>query len=283
MLRFPPKTILVPFDLSEASLAALEHAKGLCRDFRSRLECLYVEEPVPIEALPNYWATIHEPGYRKRLLARLRKAAGPGPRLTLQVGDPAAEILRAARARKPDLIVMGTPGRSGIARLLMGSVTEAVVAGSPVPVLAMRGPAPVARSVLAPVNFTDYSDLGLNYAAGVASILGARLAALHVKEGPAEPGFRLNERLLRIDKRLRLPAKPRGLVRTGKAVEEIAREAAKHDLVIMVSHPKGALRDAVLATTIEGVLRACPVPVLSVPSSAARLPAALRVAAASRA
>jgi nucleotide-binding universal stress UspA family protein len=60
-------------------------------------------------------------------------------------GDPADEILRLAREIKPELIVMGTHGRTGLARLLMGSVAEEVVRKSPYPVLTVKPPLPLIR------------------------------------------------------------------------------------------------------------------------------------------
>jgi nucleotide-binding universal stress UspA family protein len=61
-------------------------------------------------------------------------------------GDPATEILAAAEKIKCDLIVMGTHGRTGLGRLLMGSVAEQVVRKAPCPVLTVKTPLPAARS-----------------------------------------------------------------------------------------------------------------------------------------
>jgi nucleotide-binding universal stress UspA family protein len=60
----------------------------------------------------------------------------------LAEGDPAEEILRAAEEEGADLIVMGTHGRGGLSRLLMGSVAEAVMRKALCPVLTVRGPIP---------------------------------------------------------------------------------------------------------------------------------------------
>jgi nucleotide-binding universal stress UspA family protein len=60
----------------------------------------------------------------------------------LFVGDPAAEILRVAQAVKADLIVLGTHGRTGLGRLLMGSVAEQVVRRAPCPVVTVKAPLP---------------------------------------------------------------------------------------------------------------------------------------------
>jgi nucleotide-binding universal stress UspA family protein len=58
----------------------------------------------------------------------------------LQAGEPVEEILRVARERHCDLIVMGTHGRTGLSRLLMGSVAEAVVRTASCPVVTIKGP-----------------------------------------------------------------------------------------------------------------------------------------------
>jgi nucleotide-binding universal stress UspA family protein len=78
---------------------------------------------------------------RRRLAALLEQARAAGTRAgaRLVAGGPAAEILRAARAWRPDLIVIGTHGRGGVRRFLMGSVAEHVVRRASRPVLTMRG------------------------------------------------------------------------------------------------------------------------------------------------
>ena len=72
-----------------------------------------------------------------KLVARARKARVRATSLLLE-GPPADRIIRAARARRANLIVMGTHGRSGLARLFLGSVAARVVATAPCPVLTVR-------------------------------------------------------------------------------------------------------------------------------------------------
>ena len=73
--------------------------------------------------------------------ARRRSAtSSTGPNLRLVRGDAAAEILRATREVQGDLIVMGTHGRTGLGRLLMGSVAETILRGADCPVLTVRVP-----------------------------------------------------------------------------------------------------------------------------------------------
>jgi nucleotide-binding universal stress UspA family protein len=79
------------------------------------------------------------------VLKELRKMKGPGPAVPVEcvgrVGDAVAEILDLAHSSHCDLIVMGTHGRTGLSRLLMGSVAEQVLRKAPCPVLTVRGTA----------------------------------------------------------------------------------------------------------------------------------------------
>ena len=78
----------------------------------------------------------------RRRLAKLlehARAAGARARARLVAGGPAAEILKAGRGWRPDLIVIGTHGRGGVRRFLMGSVAEHVVRRASRPVLTIRG------------------------------------------------------------------------------------------------------------------------------------------------
>ena len=78
---------------------------------------------------------------RRRLAALLdqARAAGARAQARLVAGGPAAEILKVGRGWRPDLIVIGTHGRGGVRRFLMGSVAEHVVRRASRPVLTMRG------------------------------------------------------------------------------------------------------------------------------------------------
>jgi nucleotide-binding universal stress UspA family protein len=74
----------------------------------------------------------------ERLLKQAR-AAGVTATSVIVTGAPADRIVRAARSRRADLVVMGTHGRSGLSRLLLGGVASRVIATSPCPVLTVRG------------------------------------------------------------------------------------------------------------------------------------------------
>lgn len=142
--------VLVPTDFSEPSAKALDYGKELARAFGASLHVLHaVEEPfVHGWTSEGYLAAL--PEIREQALAeatrRLEEAVPADERsrqateLATRVGDPFREILRYAKGRAVDLIVMGTHGRGGMAHLLLGSVAEKVVRTAPCPVLTVRHP-----------------------------------------------------------------------------------------------------------------------------------------------
>src|SRR4051794_16783690 len=139
---FPIRTILLPTDFSEASAAAFQLACSLARDHGSRIIALHV---VPLPVAPydmGGWVAIEPEGYRDELLARLRSVRPAVPEVPVEYGladgDPPAEIVRIAGETPCDLIVMGTHGRRGLTRLVLGSVAEEVLRKAPCPVVTVK-------------------------------------------------------------------------------------------------------------------------------------------------
>jgi len=136
------KTILVPTDFSDAAEGAFHLACSLARDHGSRLEILHVVTP-PTVAYTEGLMLPPTQDIKDELWAKLdsiRPTEGVEVDRHLLEGEAAAEILRTARSTNADLIVMGTHGRRGLTRLLMGSVAEEVVRKSPCPVLTVKVP-----------------------------------------------------------------------------------------------------------------------------------------------
>lgn len=139
------KTILYATDFSANAEAALPVASELAKEGRGRLVVLHVERP-PLATLGGIAGVPPLPSEydRQRLEEELKgiqpAQTGIAVERRLVYGDPAAVILKMAQEIGADLIVMGTHGRTGLRRLLMGSVAEQVVRKAPCPVLTVRTP-----------------------------------------------------------------------------------------------------------------------------------------------
>ncbi|MCS7166712.1 MAG: universal stress protein [Gemmatales bacterium] len=137
------RTILHPTDFSEPAKAAWQTACALARFYGARLVALHVVFPltaaytevIPTEAIEQQIAS------GRQALEQLEPTeAGLAVEKRLETGDPVEMILRVAGELPADLIVMGSHGRTGLARLLMGSVAEQVVRKAPCPVLVVKRP-----------------------------------------------------------------------------------------------------------------------------------------------
>ena len=135
------KTILFATDFSTASDAALPHAEALAKSSGARLLIVHVEEPPLAYGGGELYYGLPEPS-SERILAMLEDVRPKDPAVPfthrLTMGDPAGEIVRIAADERAELIVLGTHGRTGVTRLLMGSVAEAIVRRAPCPVLVYR-------------------------------------------------------------------------------------------------------------------------------------------------
>jgi nucleotide-binding universal stress UspA family protein len=137
------RTIIHPTDFSSYSMAAYGLACALARDYGARLVVVHVRPPLVVFAeLPPF--PPEPPEVLKKVREKLYGLTPPYPGIAvghrLLDGDPAAGILRVAREENGDLIVMGTHGLSGVARMLMGSVAEDVLRRAPCPVLTVKTP-----------------------------------------------------------------------------------------------------------------------------------------------
>lgn len=109
---------------------------------------------------------------------------------------PVPAVLRYAAEEAMDLVVLGTHGRRGPSRVLLGSVAEEVVRRARQPVLAVRGEDGVGTTspesldcILVPVDFSDYSREALRHAREWGALFGARIDVLHVIEETLHPAF----------------------------------------------------------------------------------------------
>lgn len=138
---FPVEIILHPTDFSESALAAYRLACSLARDTGARLIILHVE-PTPTVMYGQGVLPADAEGEHARVKERLHKEYPGDPKIEQEIrivqGEATREILHEAEELKAGLIVMGTHGRTGLSRLLMGSVAEHVLRHARCPVLIVR-------------------------------------------------------------------------------------------------------------------------------------------------
>jgi nucleotide-binding universal stress UspA family protein len=157
------KNVLYPTDFSDPADRAFDVAQSLARQQGARLIVLHVSPPVAVplrEVLTEHRpAQAYYDELREKLLAVRPEDPGVAVEHILAEGDAAGEILRVAQAKRADLIVMGTHGRTGLERLLLGSVAEQVLRSASCPVLTLKSPAP--RAVPAGQPFIVLEETGV--------------------------------------------------------------------------------------------------------------------------
>ena len=143
--------ILYPTDFSTMGQAALEMATSLARDRGAKLLIAHVEEPPIAYGGGEMYYGIEEPD-RKDLQRMLSEVVPADPAVgyehRLLMGSPAAAIIHLAEQEGVDMIVMPTHGRTGLLRLLMGSVAEEVVRRAKCPVLTVKDVATRAKAAV---------------------------------------------------------------------------------------------------------------------------------------
>ena len=270
------RTILVPTDFSDVSADALRTA-NLLREHcgHGKVVVMYANwfEAPPYftsgrldELQKEFRESLHLA--EESLGAFVRSTLGGIPdSVNVRVIEalPADGIRRLAALEKPDLIVMGTHGRSGLNRWMLGSVAERVLRESTVPVLTVRSaPLRPIRRVLCPVHNTDLSRQALKLAAGISACFEASLTVFHVVE--TSGAKTVSDLCNWIPREERSRCDIRELVREGDASEEIVRLAAEepYDMVVLGAPRRRFFEGMVLGTTAIRTVRHAPCPVLSV-------------------
>lgn len=281
MTEFAPGMILCPVDLSAASVVLLSWARLLAERFSAEVEVLHASWSEP----PRYFLEDQVSGLAAKekveidqlsrsLRQAVRKALGPKTKFTVEVkeGHAARVILEHARRHHPGLIVMGSHGHSGVARLLLGSVAENVVretGETGVPVLVVRGgPLPAGQAgiarVLCPVELS--AEGCAPTAAHIAGTLGAELLLMRAVQHSQPPTTDLCQEISVED---RSRCRVSEVVRRGNAAEQIVLFAREHaiNLIVLRAEPHQFLEFATLGRTVERVMRHAPCSVLILPGS----------------
>ena len=192
-------SILCPIDYSDASAGALRYAAAVTEHFFTRLVVLVVEDPLLTTALDLEtnvkWtreASQREAAKFVSDVFRDEAAVLAQCEYEIAVGKPSVEILRVARERSCELIVMGSHGLTGARKLFFGSTTERVLRETPLPVLVtppadpgpvhIEGARALLRRIVVPVDLSPSSVHQTRIASGLAEALTLPLILVHVIE-----------------------------------------------------------------------------------------------------
>lgn len=291
--------ILCPIDFSDYSRHAIDRALWLAGSYSGSITALHVVThvvpPRPPDLPVLYPPIVITPEDLEQFRAHTREfvaqqSAGVPVDVIVVTGNVASEIVQVAAELPADIIVIGTHGRSGFERLMLGSVTERILRRAPCPVLTVprrRGPDRVYAKrlftrILCPTDFSASSLHALSYAASFAEQANADLTVMHVLEGvptfepvgidvSSEQDYRVlaqargRERLHEVlAGRTDLHRTVSEVVTSGKPYVEILRVAAEQqsDVIVMGVHggPAGV---PAFGSTVNHVVRQATCPVLS--------------------
>jgi nucleotide-binding universal stress UspA family protein len=288
------KSILCPIDFSDFSTAAYQYALSLAEYYKARLVALHVVE---LWKYPFADYAAQEADYSK--VSRAMNEGGEvqlhrfmqehpagrlQPELAVRQGNAPNCILSFVQNENIDVIVMGTHGRRGLDRLVLGSTTDRVMRKAACPVLVVSDRShkdlttdPDGRHRLSRIlyctDFSNNSERARGYAISLAAEYGAELTLLHVAEripDLAEAEAIVAKRTRELDKLIseteRKNLNVRFAVKFGKPYEKIVRYAteAKSSLIIMTARGGDAVDRAVFGSTTYRVVQLGPCPVLAV-------------------
>jgi nucleotide-binding universal stress UspA family protein len=285
------RSLLVPYDDSAFSRAALLEAAHWTRRHQGTLTILHSvffdteEFGIAPELREKRWSKAR--GFCSAARERLRSELGVEAQVLFREGDPPEEVLAAAEGTGADLIVMGTHGRRGLSRLLMGSVTSHVILHAGVDVLVVKKPCSGCRgaysSILVPFDASAQSRRSLERACALAKQDSATVGLLYVipryeemldfmRTPMIEKSLRGEaERILDEGRALAgtLGCEARASIAEGHGGDEIARAVVRDgfDLVVMGTSGWHGVDKALLGSTAERVIRDAPCPVLVVKQS----------------
>ncbi len=291
------RRILCPIDFSDTSRQALGHAIALARWYGSQVTALHVFnpavllEPIVLVDFPDTFTLSGKD--RESLQQQLRLwlegagAAGLKSDALVREGHPSRDILECAATLPADLIVMGTHGRGGFERLVLGSVAEKVLRKAPCPVLTVPPPVgsasmPPYKVLVCPIDFSESSLLALQFALSIAQESNARLIVLHVLDWPMDDDLLVAQfdapevrqqveqqaraRLERlVPKDVRNWCEPEMRVGHGKPYHQILETAETEgaDLIVMGVRGRNALDQMLFGSTTNHVVRRASCPVLT--------------------
>jgi nucleotide-binding universal stress UspA family protein len=297
MIEF--KRILCPVDFSDSSTRALAHAAALARWYDAQLTVLHVVptfEPMQVQAELGVPVHFVNPMTREEIVGQMRpflERAGVSSeaQLSAEAGDAPTTIVDQALTTRADLIVIGTHGRRGFKRLLLGSVAETVLHEAPCPVLtvsphtaATTADVVTFKRILCPIDFSPSALQALGFALDLARQVDGLVTLLHVVEWlpedeprasahfnvPEFRGYMVNDAKQRLRSLVAEEARAwceiDDVIVSGRAHREILRaaEARSAELIVMGSQGRGGVGLALFGSTTQQVVRSAVCPVLTV-------------------
>ncbi len=272
--------ILCPVDFSELSGLALRYADALAKCSGGKLSVVYANPFLPppffdmaqvaeLELQFRQWHASAVSSLRTFVNNTLGARAAEVDCSVVEA-SPVDGILDGAAKTGADLVVVGTHGRSGVNRLMMGSVAERILRESSLPVLTVRGDSLApgeelrVRRLLCAVDDSGGARRALAWAVRMARCFGATVAVLHVREKDAEHA--ISDLDAWIPKAVRGQCEITSSVREGQAAEAIVAAAreARPDILIIGAHHRPFHDASVIGPTTVLVVRHSPCPVLSV-------------------
>ena len=295
-----PEQILVAHDFSTCSRHALNYAIELAAKTGAELHILHVEVIHVESLLPEEVNKTKAQIFHDHLKKEIRESA---ERQDLFVSDinairyvvlrnisAADAIVNYSNEYKIDLIILGTHGRKGLSRSLLGSVAEEVVRTAPASVLTVRETesfTPLSQhihNIAVPVDFSESSKAALHYARELALAFGAQLDIIHVIEEKLHPAFyntgafsiydlqpeikdKLGNELEAFYKTIDgPPVVAKFTLLHGNPSREIINhlQDEKADLLVLSTHGLTGLRRMLMGSVAERLIREAPCPVLTV-------------------
>lgn len=294
--------ILVAHDFSTGSNCALDYGIEFAVENKANLHFLHVEVlygPINFPGHPN---KTKAQLFREALQADIEKSIEKQGFEKSEIGSISYSILQDiaaapaiidyAKQNKIDLVVLGTHGRRGLTRKIMGSVAEEVVRLAPCTVFTVTEHlefVPLAErlnTIAVPFDFSNHAFLALSYAKEVASSFSATIDVIHVVEEKLHPSFykadikpvyaeknnlqeKIHDEIQKIYENLPSPKVDATFtILSGHPVKELVNYTKNkaHDLIVISTHGLAGLDRAVLGSVTERVVRLATCPVITVKS-----------------
>ncbi len=298
-MRVQFKKILCATDFSDFSNHTISYGVALAKEFGAKL---FVSHVIDLSSVAIYGEFQLDPvGQQNRIMedaaTQLKELTGDQPiswEPLITVGKPADEISRAVEEKDIDLVIAATRGRSGLKRVILGSVTERLMRTLTCPLLVVNSPEHKFVSaanreikidkILVGCDFSPDSSQALKHALSLAQEFEAELHLAHVIEPPTQPGsigesssvseeIQQDYRALLIRKlKEMVPAEasfwctPQTDLLEGQPYEEIVAyaESKDIDMIVLGVRGHGLVKTLFLGSTTDRVVRKSPCPVLSV-------------------